>query len=118
MLPDDYNRRLIENVHPATWENPTPVSRYNMLVIGAGTAGLVTAAIAAGVGLLVFAVSIGLADLIDKLIQVRNFLWHTEETADQIHDAIRDVRSAVRDLQDAVEAADGRRGGRGAGDRN
>lgn len=51
MLPDDeYNRRLIENVHPATWENPNPVSRYNMLVIGAGTAGLVTAAIAAGVG--------------------------------------------------------------------
>jgi pyruvate/2-oxoglutarate dehydrogenase complex dihydrolipoamide dehydrogenase (E3) component len=51
MLPDDeYNRKLIENVHPATWQNPTPILRYNMVVIGAGTAGLVTAAIAAGVG--------------------------------------------------------------------
>jgi pyruvate/2-oxoglutarate dehydrogenase complex dihydrolipoamide dehydrogenase (E3) component len=51
MLPDDeYNRNLIENVHPATWQNPTPILRYNMVVIGAGTAGLVTAAIAAGVG--------------------------------------------------------------------
>src|SRR5690242_14313466 len=51
MLPDDeHNRTLIENVHPATWQNPTPIPRYNMVVIGAGTAGLVTAAIAAGVG--------------------------------------------------------------------
>ncbi|WP_447599105.1 mercuric reductase [Nitrospira sp. Nam80] len=51
MLPDDdYNRKLIENVHPAAWQNPNPTSCYNMVVIGAGTAGLVTAAIAAGVG--------------------------------------------------------------------
>ena len=32
------------------WENPEPTSKYNIVVIGAGTAGLVTAAIAAGVG--------------------------------------------------------------------
>jgi pyruvate/2-oxoglutarate dehydrogenase complex dihydrolipoamide dehydrogenase (E3) component len=51
MLPnDEYNRRLLDNVHPAAWKNPDPTGRYNIVVIGAGTAGLVTAAIAAGVG--------------------------------------------------------------------
>jgi pyruvate/2-oxoglutarate dehydrogenase complex dihydrolipoamide dehydrogenase (E3) component len=32
------------------WVNPTPTGRYNMVVVGAGTAGLVTAAGAAGLG--------------------------------------------------------------------
>jgi pyruvate/2-oxoglutarate dehydrogenase complex dihydrolipoamide dehydrogenase (E3) component len=41
---------LVENVHPPGWVNPTPAGRYNLVVIGAGTAGLVTAAIAAGIG--------------------------------------------------------------------
>ncbi len=51
MLPDDeYNRNLVENVHPSNWVNPEPIGRYNIVVIGAGTAGLITAAIAAGVG--------------------------------------------------------------------
>jgi len=47
---DDANRRLIENVHPSDWQNPQPQGRYNLVVIGAGAAGLVTAAGAAGVG--------------------------------------------------------------------
>ena len=51
MLPDDeYNRELIENVHPSNWVNPEPVGRYNIVVIGAGTAGLITAVIAASLG--------------------------------------------------------------------
>lgn len=51
MLPDDeYNRLLLENVHPATWVNPDPTGRYNIVVIGAGTAGLITAVVAAGLG--------------------------------------------------------------------
>ena len=51
MLPDDaYNKALVTNVHPPDWINPTPKSRYNLVVIGAGTAGLVTAAGAAGLG--------------------------------------------------------------------
>lgn len=44
------NRRLESLVHPADWQNPTPDGRYNLVVIGAGTAGLVTAAGAAGLG--------------------------------------------------------------------
>ncbi len=51
MLPDDeHNRTLIENVHPSTWVNPDSTDRYNLVVIGAGTAGLITAVVAAGLG--------------------------------------------------------------------
>ncbi len=37
---DEHNRELISNVHPADWTNPEPAERYNLVVIGAGTAGL------------------------------------------------------------------------------
>src|SRR5262245_6548589 len=47
---DEYNRALAESVHPPDWVNPTPAGRYNLVVIGGGTAGLVTAAGAAGLG--------------------------------------------------------------------
>lgn len=47
---DEHNKRLVQNVHPPDWANPEPSGRYNMVVIGAGTAGLVTAAGAAGLG--------------------------------------------------------------------
>src|SRR5688500_1186859 len=47
---DEHNRALAENVHPAAWINPKPARKYNLVVIGAGTAGLVTAAGAAGLG--------------------------------------------------------------------
>ena len=51
VLPEDeYNRELVENVHPPTWINPEPAPRYNLVVLGGGTAGLVTAAGAAGLG--------------------------------------------------------------------
>ncbi len=51
LLPDDeHNQQLVANVHPTDWENPTPNGRYNLVVIGAGTAGLVAAAGAAGLG--------------------------------------------------------------------
>ena len=51
ILPkDQYNEELINNVHPPQWKNPTPTGRYNLVIIGAGTAGLVTAAIASALG--------------------------------------------------------------------
>src|SRR5579872_3910220 len=51
IAPDDeFNRQLVARVHPADWKNPTPVGRYNLVVIGAGTAGLVSAIGAAGLG--------------------------------------------------------------------
>lgn len=51
LLPEDeHNQRLESNVHPPDWVNPSPQGRYHLVVIGAGTAGLVTAAGAAGLG--------------------------------------------------------------------
>ncbi|MCA9014686.1 MAG: mercuric reductase [Planctomycetaceae bacterium] len=47
---DQFNQQLVERVHPPDWVNPQPAGRYNLVVIGAGTAGLVTAAGAAGLG--------------------------------------------------------------------
>src|SRR5688572_5318911 len=47
---DEFNQQLLSQVHPADWVNPQPTGRYNLVVIGAGTAGLVTAAGAAGLG--------------------------------------------------------------------
>ena len=39
LLPDDeHNRNLAANVRPSNWINPTPSGRYNLVVIGAGTA--------------------------------------------------------------------------------
>ena len=45
---DEHNRNLVETAHPPGWTNPMPEGRYNLVVIGAGTAGLVSAVGAAG----------------------------------------------------------------------
>ena len=51
VLPrDPHNKALVANVHPADWVNPTPAGRYNLVVIGAGTAGLITSLIASSLG--------------------------------------------------------------------
>lgn len=47
---DENNQTLLRNVHPSDWVNPTPQPIYNLVVLGAGTAGLIAAAGAAGLG--------------------------------------------------------------------
>ncbi len=47
---DAHDAALAALTHPADWKNPTASGRYNLVVIGAGTAGLVAAAGAAGLG--------------------------------------------------------------------
>jgi pyruvate/2-oxoglutarate dehydrogenase complex dihydrolipoamide dehydrogenase (E3) component len=47
---DVHNQLLVSNVHPPGWANPEPAGRYNLVVLGAGTAGLISAAGAAGLG--------------------------------------------------------------------
>ncbi|HEV2665427.1 MAG TPA: FAD-containing oxidoreductase, partial [Blastocatellia bacterium] len=50
LLADDpHDRRVIENCHPPDHVNPTPAGKYNLIAIGAGAAGLVSAG---GAGLL------------------------------------------------------------------
>ncbi len=48
--PDEHNQLLCQRVHPSDWINPTPVGRYNLVAIGGGTAGLISALGAAGLG--------------------------------------------------------------------
>ncbi|HUF92640.1 MAG TPA: mercuric reductase [Candidatus Limnocylindria bacterium] len=50
MPRDGHDATLVSRVRPPDWVNPAPAARYNLVVIGAGTAGLVTAAGAAGLG--------------------------------------------------------------------
>jgi len=48
---DEYNQKLVSHVHPPDWVNPEAADIYDLVVIGAGTAGLVVAAGAAGLDL-------------------------------------------------------------------
>jgi len=47
---DEHNEQLVRNVHPPAWKNPQFSGTYDLVVIGAGTAGLVTSLIAASLG--------------------------------------------------------------------
>lgn len=57
---DAANAELLRNVYPADWTNPTPSGRYNLVVIGSGTAGLVGAIGGAGLGAKVAMIEKGL----------------------------------------------------------
>lgn len=51
LLKDDvFDQELLSQVAPQNWKNPKPQVLYDMVVVGGGTAGLITAAIAAGLG--------------------------------------------------------------------
>lgn len=49
-MTNPHDARRLAEVAPSDWVNPVPAARYQLVVIGAGTAGLVTAAAAAGLG--------------------------------------------------------------------
>jgi len=51
VLPsDEHNEKLLDNVHPSDWVNPDPEDVYNLVVVGAGSAGLISAIATAGLG--------------------------------------------------------------------
>ena len=47
---DDADAELVSLVRPTAWRNPKPAATYDLVVIGGGTAGLVSAIGAAGLG--------------------------------------------------------------------
>lgn len=47
---DPSDQDLLRSVHPPDWKNPAPAARYDLVVLGGGTAGLVSALGAAGLG--------------------------------------------------------------------
>jgi pyruvate/2-oxoglutarate dehydrogenase complex dihydrolipoamide dehydrogenase (E3) component len=47
---DEPNEALLAEAHPPDWVNPTPRDSYDLVVVGGGTAGLVSAMGAAGLG--------------------------------------------------------------------
>ena len=47
---DVYERDRLANLHPAEWRNPTPADCYQLLIVGAGPAGLAAAETAAELG--------------------------------------------------------------------
>ena len=47
---DEHDRLLIEHAHPSDWTTPIPDGRYNLVAIGGGTAGIIAALGAAGLG--------------------------------------------------------------------
>ena len=47
---DEHNLHLLANTHPMDYDNPAPNNPYNLVVLGAGTAGLVSAIGSAGLG--------------------------------------------------------------------
>ena len=47
---DEHNTKFLDLLHPRKWVDPKPKPSYNLVVIGAGAGGLVSAAGAAGVG--------------------------------------------------------------------
>ena len=60
LAADEADDRLRQAAHPDDWTNPVPKARYQLVVVGAGTGGLVSAALAAGLGARVALVERGL----------------------------------------------------------
>ncbi len=50
LMDDPHDRQVIENCHPPHHVNPTPGGKYNLIAIGAGAAGLVSAGGAGSLG--------------------------------------------------------------------
>lgn len=47
---DVYERERLAHVHPVAWRNPIPADRYQLVIVGAGPAGLAAAQAAAALG--------------------------------------------------------------------
>jgi pyruvate/2-oxoglutarate dehydrogenase complex dihydrolipoamide dehydrogenase (E3) component len=83
------NARLREHVCPPGWRNPPPAPKYDLVVIGGGTAGLVCAAGASGLGARVALVERGLlgGDCLNTGCVPSKSLLRSARTASETHRA-------------------------------
>ena len=93
ILPTDnlYNQKLLKNVRPADWVNPTPDGRYNLVIIGGGSAGLVAASGASSLGAKVALVEKGFlgGDCLNYGCVPSKGIIRSAKAAHAIHDAAR-----------------------------
>lgn len=113
---DEHNRLLRERVRPPSWTNPTAQRRYDLVVVGAGTAGLVASAIAAEMGARVAMIESGLAGgdcLVTGCVPSKSLLHsarlalrHRSDAAPDFDALMRRMRRIRADIarHDAVEA--------------
>jgi hypothetical protein len=80
---DKYNTTLLNHVHPPEWQDPNATNKdgsstYDLVVIGAGVGGLITAAGSAGVGAKVAMIEANLlgGDCLNVGCVVRSWLQH------------------------------------------
>lgn len=101
---DEDNVKLLDNVHPPEWIDPEFNGVYNMVVIGAGAGGLVSAASAAGAGAKVALIEANLlgGDCLNvgcvpskALIHAAN-LAHTVRSATELGDSGITVEGSVK----------------------
>ena len=88
---DEHDEQLLQNVRPSAWRSPTPAARYNLVAIGGGTAGLISAIGTAGLG--------GRAALVERSLMGGNCLvvgCVPSKTLLRAAKAAADVRNAER----------------------
>jgi len=88
---DDLNLALLANVHPEDWTNPAPRDLYDLVVVGAGTAGLISASGAAGLGARVALVESNLmgGDCLNVGCVPSKVLLRSAHVAAEVRDAAR-----------------------------
>ncbi len=105
--------KRIGNVRPSGWTNPQAKDKYHLVVAGGGTGGLVTAAIAAGLGAKTALVErhwmggdcLNVGCVPSKALLRAARAWHSASTAHEqfggpVADGQRDFARAVRRMQD------------------
>ena len=97
---DEHNRKLQAAVHPTDWQNPKTQGRYNVVVIGAGTAGLVTAAGAVGMGAKVALIERGLmgGDCLNVGCVPSKAIIHSANSGTSFNQAMQRMRKLRADI--------------------